>query len=73
MLIGLAPAEAKNGDVLCLISGASLPLLLRNRRVSRGALVGSCYVETLNNSSDEYQAEQGKLTLMLRTVAEARN
>lgn len=45
--IGLAPSVAKEGDIICILHGCSVPVLLRPRLESGETLfrlVGECYV-----------------------------
>ncbi|KAI9733945.1 MAG: hypothetical protein M1834_002601 [Cirrosporium novae-zelandiae] len=45
---GLGPSKTKNGDVICILFGCSVPVLLREKRLQNGNLyfkfVGECYV-----------------------------
>jgi hypothetical protein len=56
--IGLAPPEAKPGDIVAILVGAPVPLILR-KRGDQYILIGECYVhgvmggEALGHLSEE--------------------
>ncbi|OIW28894.1 hypothetical protein CONLIGDRAFT_577459, partial [Coniochaeta ligniaria NRRL 30616] len=45
-LVGLGPEAAREGDVLCVLHGADMPFLIRQKKAGY-VLVGECYVRDL--------------------------
>jgi hypothetical protein len=42
--IGMAPAAARSGDVVCILLGGKMPVILRPVKDSRFEFIGECYV-----------------------------
>lgn len=49
--IGMAPAEARKGDKICLLLGRRVPVLLRKREEGGYELVGDVYVQTMSENN----------------------
>ena len=62
--MGLVPATAEIGDILCVVPGAQTPFTIR--RVQRGLkLIGECYV---HNAEDGKILESESLTFEKMTL-----
>ena len=42
--IGLAPIRAREGDIICVLFGCSVPVFLREENDGKAAFVGEAYV-----------------------------
>jgi len=47
--LGMAPPEAKNGDVVCVLFGCSVPVVLRKRHDLGWEFIGECYLHGYMN------------------------
>ena len=61
-LIGAAPWNAKEGDVICVLLGCSSPVILR-REDGHYVLIGEAYIDDFMNGDAIMGLENGELVL----------
>jgi hypothetical protein len=49
--IGLAPAETKSGDIICVLLGSHFPIVLRSQGEEKYSVVGECYCHGIMDGS----------------------
>ncbi len=57
--LGLGPADAKEGDILCILLGVRVPLVLRQER-NHYTIIGDCYVDGVMDGELIEAMEAGK-------------
>jgi hypothetical protein len=66
--MGLAPESAKDGDLVCVILGASVPFILRERNNNVFQLVGEPYVHGYMDGEAFDQFDSDKLSRVKFTI-----
>jgi hypothetical protein len=68
--IGLAPAAARPGDIVCILFGAPVPFVLRNVEPGSYAFIGSCYLNGMMsvNATEKLRAEKSRWKAKVRGV-----
>ena len=71
--VGLAPADSKEGDVICVFLGSGVPHVLRPNAAGAGksstfSFVGECYLHGIMNSEVLDMLERNDTELELRDV-----
>lgn len=62
--MGLAPAAARPGDIICILFGAPVPFVLRNVEPGSFAFIGSCYLNGMMSvkATEKLRAEKLRLS-----------
>ena len=71
--VGLAPADCKEGDVICVLLGSGVPYVLRPNVAGAGesstfSFIGDCYLHGIMNSEELDMLERNDTELELREI-----
>jgi hypothetical protein len=56
--IGIVPLETEVGDIVCVLSGCSVPVILREHEDDTVTLIGECYINGIEAVMDGQAAEE---------------